>query len=1412
MAALLENFQAGLRHIIVYCTTRETIEYTPSDFTFKGLTIENLDRLMKEYQGIEDIYTLSPMQEGLLFQALVDHSSHSYFEQVALRMEGELDIPLVEKSLNDLFKRHDILRTAFVCKNIDSPIQIVLKERTIDFHYEDIIDIGNEKERALFIIEFKEKDKQRSFDLSKDVLMRVSVFRTAHMEYDFIWSFHHILMDGWCLGILNAEFLNIYHGNLEKEEYRLPAIKPYRSYIQWLEKLDKEESLHYWSSYMASYEEATVIPKKPGIKKEAIAYRNEKVFLVLGKEKTAALNKLAAENRVTLNTMLQVVWGILLGKFNGKEDVVFGAVVSGRPYQLPGVESMVGLFINSIPMRVKFTGGQEFNRLVQIIQQESIAGEPYHYHPLADIQSHGPLKQSLFDHLFIFENYPITEQIEGYRNEGSKSIGASLKITSVDVFDQTHYDFNIILSASDHINITFQYNGNVIGSNFVKQVADRFRLAIDRLIKKKESKVGELTLPSPEEMDRILYEFNNTGAEFPGDMTIHGLFEEQVKKAPDHIAVFGRGQTLSRAHTDNNVGAGSQTCPITLTFNGLNEQSNQLACLLIEKGVLADNIVGIMMERSIEMIIGIYGILKAGGAYLPIDPSYPQERIDYMLGDSNARILLATEECRQEIIVNCQSLFVNYNLKNVRSLQARYHHSSFINHHSNQLAYIIYTSGSTGRPKGVMMRHRAVVNRLNWMQRAYPIDENDVLIQKTPVTFDVSVWELFWWSFYGSSLFLPGPGVEKNPEALVQASEMNRVTTIHFVPSMLNVWLDYIDNTSAFNRLTSLRQVFSSGEALEVYQVVKFNNGIGKINHTRLINLYGPTEACVDVSYFNCWSSVGQNLERIPIGKPIDNIDLYVVSEESLLQPIGIAGELLIAGVGLARGYLNRPELTNQKFLEVQEPFFKKVPGLFYRTGDLARWLPDGNIEFLGRIDHQVKIRGFRIELGEIEARLMDHPWVKEAVVIPRQDRNGDKKLCAYVVLDVAGSAQVGPTQSTIDNELRIHLLKHLPEYMVSPYFVILDKMPLSANGKLDRRALPEPEINAGGEYVGPRDEAEKGIVFIVADILGMDPAKISVRANFFNIGLNSISILKLAQRISEEFRIEFPIGTLFTSPTVEGVVADMKKGYPPGASRRAVLLNRKKASKNLFLISGDGRVYIFKELALLLEGHFNVYGVQGKGFMDTGPLPQTRREVFDDLLHEIKLVQPEGPYILGGHCYGAIISYELARILEEHKEEVAKIVLLDEPALMTDDVMDRLILLRWYNRYRNTVENLERIVKFIETKLREKRHTDREKMPTVKSGSMPVDLEARRIEINKNYNRLFPNPLHYTRIVNSPLLVFKTDQSALGPAPEPRWNPATIARTSRKNVEVVDTAGDHLSMFAPPHVAVLAKQCIERI
>ena len=628
------NYMWELKHMIAFCSSREKKEFTPSDFTYKDLSIDDLDRLSSQYQ-IEDLYRLTPMQEGMLFHTLYDSFSYAYFQQMAYRLHGELNVAAVEKSLNELFKQHDILRTVFVNENLPHPIQVILKDRQAELYYEDLSKMAETKEKETFIEEFKEKDKKRNFDLAKDTLMRVSILRLDKEEFEFIWSFHHILTDGWCLGILNAEFFEIYSALVDNREFQLPPIKPYRTYIQWLENYDEKMAENYWKKYLEGYDEAAAVPKMKTQGEDDDRYRNQQFRSILDTEKTSLLDKIASEYQVTVNTLIQSIWGIILSKYNGRNDVLFGAVVSGRPAEIEGIESMVGLFVNTVPVRIRFKDEMRFDYLIKRVQQEAIESEPYHYFPLVDIQSGSSLKQDLFNHIMAFENYPLGKQIDDAVHSGGKNKSRELEVSRLDVFEQTNYDFNIIILPHDRLMIKLMYNGNVYNPGFIRMIAGHITHVLGQILINEELPINELTLLSQEEKRQVLYEFNDTASAFPYQKTLHELFAIQVEKTPDRAALVGPAYR---------AGVFEHNRGVILTYRELSEKSDQLAWTLRRRGVKRDTLVGIMADRSLEMIIGILAALKAGGAYLPIDPKYPEKRILYMLSDSNAPILLTKRD------------------------------------------------------------------------------------------------------------------------------------------------------------------------------------------------------------------------------------------------------------------------------------------------------------------------------------------------------------------------------------------------------------------------------------------------------------------------------------------------------------------------------------------------------------------------------------------------------------------------------------------------------------------------------------------------------------------------------------------------------------------------------------------------
>jgi len=700
-----------------------------------------------------------------------------------------------------------------------------------------------------------------------------------------------------------------------------------------------------------------------------------------------------------------------------------------------------------------------------------------------------------------YQNYPlhkIYEQLnlctEDEEDLAYKTIVLMENIHEKNIIDAFKFDtvFSFLLTEKA-IEVTVDYNAKLYTEEMMKQVMEYLFHYFREVTQNPHSILSEIEILSETEKSNILIHFNNTEAVYPKEKTIRQVFEEQVGKNPGHIAVAFEDQQL--------------------TYGELNSKANSLARVLRNKGVQADSIVGIMVERSLEMMIGIMGILKAGGAYLPISPDYPEDRINYMLEDSGTRILLTQNRFMNKLSFNGQLVNVDD-----KSLYLGDGSNLLLENNSHDLAYVIYTSGSTGKPKGVMIENYSVINRIHWMQDKYRLKAGDVILQKTPFTFDVSVWEIVWWFFVGASVCMLRPGGEKEPEEIVRSIEKNKITTMHFVPSMLTVFLHYIENCSHSIKLDSLKHVFASGEALNPEHANRFNKLLAG-QATKLINLYGPTEATVDVSYFDC--STDQILKSVPIGKPIDNIQLYIVNQNNKLQPVGVAGELCIAGDGLARGYLNKPELTAEKFVE--NPF---MPGYrMYRTGDLAKWRTDGNIEFLGRLDHQVKIRGLRIELGEIETELLKYPSIKETVVVAKEGQDGDKYLCAYIVAE---------GELTI-TELRDHLFRDLPDYMIPSYFVQLEKMPVSPNGKADRKALPEPNrnIRTGVEYVAPQNNIEESVVKVWQEILKVE--NVSIKDNFFSLGGDSIKAIQILSQLSQ-CGLKLEMRDLFQHPTIEAL------------------------------------------------------------------------------------------------------------------------------------------------------------------------------------------------------------------------------------------------------------------------------------
>ena len=1198
---------------------------------------------------IKDIYPLTPMQEGMLFHSLRDPSSYAYFEQMSYRLKGKLEVDIVKKSLVELLERYDILRTVFAIEGADRPLQVVLKEREAVFYYEDAektaAENGSDAETRLR--EFKKEDRGNLFDLTKDGLMRVAILKVAEGDYEFIWSYHHIIMDGWCIGILTADFWEFYNSFRQNREPRLRAVTPYSTYIAWLQKQDKEKAKDYWQHSLEGYDEAPVIPNPDASGLRGDRYDPGTVICRMSREDTAALNKLAGRNNVTMNRLVQTIWGILLGRYNRRRDILFGAVVSGRPAQIPGVETMVGLFINTIPVRIQWQSDTSFHQVLKAVHREAVVGEPHHYYPLVEIQSFSSLKQNLIDHILVFENFPVEKEIDRAVDKKESGDAPGLQVSGFGIYEHTHYDFNIMVVPEGEMTLRFQYNGNVYAKKSIERIARHFVLLLEQVLADENIPVGQLDIVSTEEKQQLLEEFNGLKEEFPGDeaTTIHSLFQEQVKKTPDSRALQFKKEQLN--------------------YNSLNSKANQLARVLRKKGVTRDSVVGLMVERSTELVLGLLAIFKAGGAYLPIDAEYPEERRKYMLEDSGVSLLLVNRDMSGNEFIPSSVEVLDIGDGSLYSSEAG-DNLEYINQGSD-LIYVIYTSGSTGKPKGIMLEHRNLVNLMRHHITHTNID-NSRILQFCTISFDPSFQEIFAALLTGGCIYVIDKDTRTDIPALFKLIKENEIKTVFLPMSFLKLIFSEEEYIALIP--PCIRHIQTAGEQVVVSR--RFREYL-KENRIFLHNHYGPAEAHV-VTTLQV-DPAGEIPELPTIGAPVLNTRIYIVDQQDQLLPVGVPGELLIGGIQVGRGYLGREELTAERF--IADPF---APGdRIYRTGDLASWRPDGNVEFLGRIDNQVKIRGFRVEPGEVEKLLLNHGDIKKTVVTSGEHENKDKYLCAYYT-----------SEKTLNpGDLRDYLSVELPEYMIPGYFLQLLEMPLMPNGKVDYKSLPHPKgSDTGTPYEPPTNEIEKKIIETWVEVLELDAERIGINHDFFELGGNSINILKVVSRLKKAFKQDISMSNLFLYTKVRDLALNILQEETLGKLECIVKMNKGGNKKNIFIFHPlHGMIYQYKELAKLLENDFNVFGIQARGMTRRTKFPPTFDHLVADYFDQVREVQPEGPYILMSYCYGSMIAFETVKRMEDMGIPVQTLIMLDEASWLPDFV------LRYY-RVKGRLSHLTRKIK----------------------------------------------------------------------------------------------------------------------
>ncbi len=1012
-----EAMTRALREIIEHCAQPGVGGCTPSDFPLAKLTQAQVDAI----GDAEDIYPLTPLQAGMLFHTLVDTDTTAYFNQTRMRLSGVSDPRRLGEAWQRVVDRTPILRTSVVWQGVDEPVQVVHRDVTLPISYSTVD---------------TEADRDAGMDMSVAPLMRLTIGRVSDDEVDLLWTSHHILLDGWSTSQVFGEVIEEYVGKPSPEPRR-----PFSDYLRWLGEQSPDAATEHWCGVLAGFEDPTPLPFD---RAPVDAHRSESSASVTLDVRADKLNAVARSGGLTVNTLVQGAWALLLARYSGERDVVFGTTVSGRPAELPGVESIIGMFINTVPTRVRVREDESTLAWLRALQVEQSDSRRFDFVSLAQLQNIvGGAR--LFDSMLAFENYPM----------GDDSLEGAPKLGAAEGLDTTNFPLSVAAYLDDDnpvLRVELAYDPKLFDASTMDTLAARMEILLTAIAENPDRPLGELPWVSAADQARVLADWNSTAHDIV-PATFPELFRAQLARTPSAPAVLG---------------------DVVLSYADLNTRANRLAHRLIASGAGPEKLIALKLPRSVDIIVAQLAVLKTGAAYLPIDPDYPAERIAYMLEDSRPLAVLT-------------------DLLDVSDDES----DPVVELRPSNTAYVIYTSGSTGKPKGVAVSHAGLASFASAEVSHFEVSPGDRVLEFSSPSFDASVLELCMALTSGAALVVPPPGPLLGDQL---ASVINTHGVTHaLIPPVALATVD--------SELPSLRTLVVGGDACSAELVARWAPG------RRMINAYGPTEATV----VSTWSSPLVPGAVPAIGGPIRNTRAYVL--DSALRPVppGVAGELYVAGVGLARGYLSRPGLTSSRF--VANPF--DAPGSrMYRTGDVVRWSVSGELHFVGRADEQVKIRGFRIELGEIETALLTHPSITRAAVIAREDTPGLKRLVAYVVGDNTG--------------LREHLSERLPEHMVPSAFVELGELPMTANGKLDRKALPAPEW-AATDGVAPRTDDERTMAGIWADVLG---ASIGVHDNFFTLGGDSILSIRVAARVRAAFGVEISPRELFTAPTVAELTA----------------------------------------------------------------------------------------------------------------------------------------------------------------------------------------------------------------------------------------------------------------------------------
>ncbi|WP_338651811.1 non-ribosomal peptide synthase/polyketide synthase [Pseudomonas aeruginosa] len=1099
---LADAYRDELLALIAHCRVAEGQGLTPSDFPLARLDQARLDQLPLAPCEVEDLYPLSPMQQGMLFHSLYQQEAGDYINQLRVDIDG-LHPESFRAAWQAALDEHDVLRSGFLWQGaFETPLQVVRKRVEVPF---SVLDWRGREDLAAALDELAAGEGRLGFDLSEAPLLRLVLVRTDEERYHLIYTNHHILMDGWSNSQLLGEVLQRYRGETPPR-----SGGRYRDYIAWLQRQDAALAEAFWLPRLRQLDEPTRLGQSIAQARQRGKGYAERLRELDG-EQTWRLAELAREQKITVNTLVQAAWLMLLQRYTGQDSVAFGATVAGRPAELNGIEEQIGLFINTLPVIASPLPQQSLASWLQAVQGENLALREFEHTPLYDIQRWaGQGGEALFDNILVFENYPVSQMLQQQASQG-------LAFGAVGNHEQTNYPLTLSVSLGQRLELQFAYDREHFDDASVARLDRHLTHLLAQMVERPASTcLAEFQLLEAAERRQAIFVWGRNPGRYPDERSVEQLFASRAAMEPERVALLFEERQLS--------------------YGELNAQANRLAHRLIELGVGPDVLVGIAVERGLEMIVSLLAVLKAGGAYVPLDPEYPQERLGYMIEDSGIALLLSQSHLLQRL--PAASGIACLALDQARDWQDRPASDPQLRAHPQNLAYVMFTSGSTGRPKGVGISRESLSRHTHVSLEFFGIGPDDRVLQFSTFNFDGFVEQLYPPLACGASVVLRGTEIWDS-ETLYREIVERRITTVDLTTAYWNMLAKDFANQGVRD-YGALRQVHAGGEAMPPESLVAWK--AAGLEHVRLLNTYGPTEATVTVTTLDCAPYVDGSKAipaTMPIGKVLPGRAIYLLDDAGQPAPVGAVGELVIGAELLARGYFKRPDLTAARF--IPDPFDEQGGGRLYRTGDLARYGADGVIEYVGRVDHQVKVRGFRIELGEIEACLGEHPAVREALVIAVEGAAG-AQLVAYLVPQAEALASATlEVQAALRNELKALLRDSLPEYMVPAHLLFLERLPLSPNGKVDRKALPAPDASLLQEaYVAPRSELECQVAAIWQEVLKLQ--RVGLDDHFFELGGHSLLAINVISRIQLELGMKLTPQLLFQFPTLGLFVSNLEK------------------------------------------------------------------------------------------------------------------------------------------------------------------------------------------------------------------------------------------------------------------------------